>query len=277
MTALLLVFGAFLLLFLLFVLLTAPGHLPKARTALLTGEFAHRGLYEKNQCPPENSLPAFARAAEAGYGIELDVNLTADGQIVVFHDDTLRRMCGSARRVNDCTLAELCALTLADSGDKIPLFSEVLQAVGGAVPLIVELKACPRYRELCEKTHRMLHAYPGPYCIESFLPFIVQWFKKHAPDTVRGQLAMGRKQYRGMPWYASFSVANLLSNVLTRPHFVAYRIEDARHNLPLTLYKLLGGKLVAWTVHEMDDQRFAAKKFHCRIFEWYRPKPGEAE
>lgn len=272
MTGVVLALGILLLLFLLLVFLVAPGRPPQGRAALPPGEFAHRGLYEKNQRPPENSLAAFGRAVKAGYGIELDVNLTADGHAVVFHDDTLTRMCGLERRVNDCTLRELRGLALAGTGEGIPLFSEVLQLVDGRVPLIVELKNCHRYQELCKVTAAALKAYGGSYCVESFSPLIVRWFKTKAPGVVRGQLAMGSARYRNLPWYLRFSAANLLSNVLTRPHFVAYRIEDARHSLPLTLYRALGGKLVAWTVHEKDDQQFAGQKFHSRIFEWYRPR-----
>ena len=103
---------------------------------------AHRGLYTADQSIPENSIAAFSNACENGYGMELDVQLSADGQVVVFHDDDLNRMCGVDSRVNALTFKELKKLSLKGSDQHIPLFSDVLETVNGKTPLIVELKTC---------------------------------------------------------------------------------------------------------------------------------------
>lgn len=111
--------------------------------------YAHRGLYSKDQSIPENSLPAFKAAAGAGYGVELDVQLSKDGHVMVFHDDSLKRMCGKDGNIWDYTLDELRGFSLAGTGERIPLFSEALEALKeNAGPLIVELKTGPKNQEL---------------------------------------------------------------------------------------------------------------------------------
>ena len=126
------------------VFLIFPGKAsPEAKAPFAGRAFAHRGLYEPDQSVPENSLRAFRRAVEAGYGAELDVQMTKDGQVVVFHDDDLKRGCGVDGRICDMTLAELEELRLFGSEERIPLFSEVLEIFGGKQPLIIKLKYTP--------------------------------------------------------------------------------------------------------------------------------------
>ena len=127
-------------------LLLAPGRASAGqKAAFIRRNYAHRGLHTKDQSIPENSLRAFGLAVENGYGMELDVQLSKDGQVVVFHDDTLNRICGVDKRVDEMTYEELKKLSLAGSiNDHIPLFSEVLAMVNGDTPLIVELKTGKR-------------------------------------------------------------------------------------------------------------------------------------
>ena len=115
----------------------------------------------------------------------------------MFHDDTLNRVCGVDSRVDEKTYDELSKISLCGTTQTIPLFSEVLKTVRGRGPLIVELKNGKRNEELCEKTYALLEKYSGEYCIESFNPFIVRWFKKNAPEVIRGQLANPPKDYNG--------------------------------------------------------------------------------
>lgn len=102
--------------------------------------FAHRGFFTPDQRIPENSMPAFLAAAENGYGIEMDIQLTKDNQVVVFHDHTLTRMCGIDLPVRELTYEELQKFPLAGTQERIPLFKDVLKAVHGRVPLLVEIK-----------------------------------------------------------------------------------------------------------------------------------------
>lgn len=228
--------------------------------------FAHRGLHEKDQSIPENSLRAFERAAAAGYGIELDVQLSRDGQVVVFHDDTLNRICGVDARVDEKTYAELLELSLAGSEeDRIPLFTEVLKLVDGRGPMIVELKSGKRNKELCEKTYEILQKYRGDACVESFDPSIVAWFRFHAPEILRGQLAMRPERYETMkPWQKQL-FGNCLCNVLARPHFIAYEVGEK--TFPIKLAEKMGAMRICWTSHDLRNEIVN----DAVIFEYYLP------
>ena len=247
----------------------APGHTSRRQRQIFRGvNYAHRGLHTRDRNIPENSLPAFRRAAKEGYGIELDVRLSKDGEVVVFHDDTLDRVCGVHARVDDLTWEELQKLRLCGTEEGIPLFSEVLKNIRGCEALIVELKNGPRNRELCEKTLALLESYHGNVCIESFNPLIVAWFRFHAPDLIRGQLATSLKNYaeediRGLK---AFVLHNTLLNFLARPQFIAYRVG---YRPPLVrLSTRLGALNVGWTSHEPRNE----KGRDAVIFEYYRPR-----
>ena len=188
--------GAAVLLASVPLFMLAPGRVTKRQRAPFQNvNFAHRGLHSRDKSVPENSLEAFELASRAGYGIELDVQLSKDGQVVVFHDDDLKRVCGVDCRVDEKTYAELTELRLCGTEYTVPLFTEVLATVRGRSPLIVELKRGRRNIELCEKTYALLAEYRGDVCIESFDPFIVAWFRFHAPELLRGQLAMPAERY----------------------------------------------------------------------------------
>ncbi len=149
---------------------------------------AHRGLFDKKQGIPENSLPAFKRAAESNFGIETDVQMTKDGVLVVFHDDDLFRMTGIKGKLTDFTFAELSQLRLDGTDYGIPTFDEFLKAAQG-VNLVVEIKTHENIGEVERKTYEALKSYKGNYCVESFNPFIIRWFKRHAPEVIRGTLS----------------------------------------------------------------------------------------
>ncbi len=227
---------------------------------------AHRGLYERDQSVPENSLPAFSRAAERGYGVELDVQLSKDGRVVVFHDDTLLRVCGVDRRVDELTYGQLCGLSLFGTGERIPLFTEVLSVLSGRVPVVVELKNGKRNAELCEKTLAFLKGYEGEYCVESFSPFIVGWFRKHAPHIMRGQLAQLPADYGdAVSKPAALLLGVCFFNFIARPHFIAHRFGKA--TLPVKLARRLGAMSFTWTPHDESEE----KNSDAVIFEYYLP------
>ena len=249
------------------VYLTKPARASAEQKAPFFGRnFAHRGLYTEDQFTPENSLTAFDMAAQAGYGIELDVHITEDDRIVVFHDDTLERMCEEEGRVEDCPWAEIKSLSLAGSDETMPLLSDVLNVIGGRCPIILELKADRRRNELCERTLEFIRSYSGELCIESFDPRIVGWFRKNAPDILRGQLSQPPEAFEGsVSKLKAFCLGNLLTNFIARPHFVAYKI--GRKPLTVRLCEALGAIKVAWTAHDPSAEL-------CNdvvIFEHYRP------
>lgn len=250
--------------------LLAPGGATKRQRAPFWGvNFAHRGLHSRDKAVPENSIEAFRLAARAGYGIELDVRLSRDGQVVVFHDDTLTRLCGLDRRVDELDYEELRRLKLCGQETGIPLLSEVLKVVRGRGPLIVELKPTPRRRELCEKTYALLEDYRGEVCIESFDPRIVAWFRFHARDLLRGQLAMPTARMirdGGTRPLQGFLLSHCLLNFLGRPQFIAYRLGFK----PLTVRfaEALGAMRVGWVSHEPRNENGR----DAVIFEFYKPQ-----
>lgn len=252
------------------VWLLAPGRAPKARLEPFLGvNYAHRGLHTEDFSTPENSLKAFEAAASAGYGMELDVQLSKDGQVVVFHDDSLERVCGVKAAVKSKTYAELKAMSLRGTGETVPLFSDVLSVIAGrGGPLIVELKlAGRRNRELCEKTYEILSRYSGLYCVESFDPFIVLWFRLHHKEVIRGQLAMGASMYRPLGPVLRHVLAGNLFNPLTRPHFIAYDI-NAKFPLTCRVSRALGCARFGWTAHSPESE----KNCDSVIFEFCTPE-----
>lgn len=256
----------------LYIFLIAPGRMPGGTgKSVWISNYAHRGLHSKDRTVPENSLTAFMLAVEAGYGIELDIQLTADEQVVVFHDDNLLRVCGVEKYVKDCTYEELLQYRLNGTDERIPLFIDVLSLIAGRAPLIVELKTSKRNALLCAKGAELLDGYNGAYVIESFNPAIVRWFKKHRPGVVRGQLSMGIKGYGGLPRWQGLLLSALLTNVAARPQFAAFRHEDSHGKLKLWLYRLLGGVLVGWTVRDGDDIEYCKRFFDSIIFEHFKP------
>ena len=249
--------------------LIAPGGSTKRQRAPFWGvNFAHRGLHSRDKAVPENSIEAFRLAARAGYGIELDVRLSRDGEVVVFHDDTLSRLCGIDRRVDELDYAALGTCKLCGQETTIPLFSEALEVIRGRGPLLVELKPSPRWRELCEKTYAMLEDYRGEVCIESFDPRIVAWFRFHARDLLRGQLAMPAARYvkEGESPLRGFVLSRCLLNCLARPQFIAYQI--GRRPLAVRCAEMLGAMRVGWTSHEPRD----TEGRDAVIFEFYKPQ-----
>ncbi|MBQ6679132.1 MAG: glycerophosphodiester phosphodiesterase [Lachnospiraceae bacterium] len=250
--------------------LTAPEKpTPAMKKPFFRRNIAHRGLHTPDRSIPENSLAAFRRAAEKGYAIELDVQLTKDGQVVVFHDDTVDRVChGSVGRVDSYNYLDLRELRIEETDEYIPLFFEVLETVGGRVPLLVELKTTKNRKELCEKTQALLDRYNGEYCIESFDPMIVKWYRKNAPEVMRGQLAAPADGYikSGKPPILSFILSHCLFNFLTRPHFIAYEI--GRRPLTVRLAAACGALLFGWTARDREGE----KDNDGMIFEHYEPE-----
>ncbi|MBR0086159.1 MAG: glycerophosphodiester phosphodiesterase [Lachnospiraceae bacterium] len=238
-----------------------------AKKPFMRVNYAHRGLHTQDKSVPENSLAAFRRAREAGYGAELDVQLSKDGQVVVFHDDTLDRVCQVRGRVDAFTYEELHRMKLCGTNETIPLFTDVLDTFYGGGPLIVELKtAGKKNAELCQKTLDILRTYKGVFCIESFDPRIVLWFKKNAPDIVRGQLAMPYEHYlKEHNPATAWALSRLWLNKITKPDFNAFMIGERPEEV--LKEREQGVLLIGWTSHDPA----AEKDNDGVIFEFYEP------
>ena len=262
-------------LFAVYCFLVAPNLFRRkmSNTQLTGHDYAHRGLYDNKRGVPENSLAAFERAVRAGYGIELDVRETRDHQLVVHHDETLERTCGDPRRVCDVPLQELQQLSLFGTREHIPTFDEVLSLVDCKAPLIIELKTDFRNKKLPEQVYAKLRVYRGIYCIESFDPIAVRWFKKHAPRIVRGQLAFMDKM-KGLPFIEKvkrFILGCLLIDFLGRPDFIAYGYETDANISFRFVADVFRPLLAAWTVRDEGAYQQLAQEYDIQIFEHFKP------
>ena len=237
--------------------------------------FAHRGLHDNRSDAPENSMAAFRKAVEAGCGIELDVQLTGDGVPVIFHDFTLQRVCNAPGLVKDYTYAELRKFRLFDSGEKIPALKDFLRMVDGRVPLIVEYKSEDTDMSVCRRIAPLLKAYKGTYCIESFNPLVLFWYRKHHPEVMRGQLSDGfihDKKYQTLTKLPTvFPLQFLLANFLLKPDFIAYNCLYEGNLSRRLCRNLFKAKAAAWTVKSREQLAKAAPDFDVFIFDSFLP------
>ena len=233
--------------------------------------YAHRGLHDNATQAPENSMEAFRRAVGQGYGIEMDIQLSSDGVPVVFHDFTLERICNRKGKVCDYTWQELRSFRLCGSRETIPAFEEVLEMVDGRVPLIVELKAEWTDVSVCPLADALLEKYRGLYCIESFNPLVLLWYRRNRKMVVRGQLSDGFIR-SGEFWGALYYfLQDLLLNWVTKPDFVAYNHKYA-NVLARWLCRLLYKNMaVAWTIKSQQELEKAREEFDIFIFDSFLP------
>lgn len=272
MTALYIVVIVAAVLVLLYFLAIMPrlGH-RKARKDFLGVYYAHRGLHDNQSAAPENSLAAFKKAVKAGYGIELDVQMSKDKVPVVFHDFTLERICGKPGKVCDYTWQELNDFTLCGSSETIPRFEDVLKTVKGKVPLIVELKVEWMDLTVCPAVDALLREYKGLYCIESFNPLVLLWYRRYGNHVVRGQLSDGfvkSGEFKGVLYVL---LQNLTLNWMTKPDFVAYNHKYASvpaRKICRSLYKNMA---VAWTIRSQEELEAARNEFDIFIFDSFVP------
>ena len=268
MTALMFIIGAVVLLGIAYLFLIFPSVRRHKDIKLIKGKFiAHRGLHDIMENTPENSLSAFRQAVELGFPIEIDIHLTLDGEIVVFHDDTLNRMCGVEGRVEEKTLPELKALRLGNTNEEIPTLEECLKTVNGKVPLLIEFKCVSlKCAPLCKRADEILRNYNGSYLVQSFYPTVLRWYKRNRRDICRGQLA---ENFKNASFEKKMS-GNMLFNFLGRPDFVSYKHTDAK-NLSRMFVTNLGAYPVGWTFQSQDELNKNGKYFKTHIFELFLP------
>lgn len=211
---------------------------------------AHRGLFDREKIP-ENSMLAFDKALEKGYSIEVDVNMTQDGYIVVFHDNSLKRMTGIKNDITTMTLSEIKKLKLLGTENKIPTFEDVLLQVSGKVPILIEVKPNSKYKELMEKLINLLEKYNGKYSIQSFDPRVVYWLKKNTPQISRGQIAS--KNIREVKSrILKILLGKMVFNVITKPNFVSYQYLSINEKF-YKEQKNKGREVIAWTLKNKED------------------------
>lgn len=272
-----------LLITILILLLLGAGYLLAIRgrvghpglTELKKWSYAHRGLHSEGI--PENSMAAFEAAKNAGYGVELDVHLLADGHLAVLHDSTLERVTGLPGTVEALTAKQLRQCRLCGTEEIIPELPHVLELFNGEAPLIIELKpAGGNHAQLCKAVCELLDGYQGPYCLESFDPRCILWLKKHRPELIRGQLSedyfvKGRPK---IPFILKWILTENLANFVTKPDFVAYRYQD-RHCTLSNFFCLRRMTCVSWTITTPEDYSKAVSEGWIPIFEGFLPDPNQ--
>lgn len=233
--------------------------------------YAHRGLHGSGA--PENSMAAFRKALDAGFGIELDIHLMKDGNLAVIHDSSLKRTAGADVSIEELTFGDLSNYCLEGTDEKIPLFTDVLALFNGKAPLIVELKTANNHVALCKAACEMLDQYNGAYCLESFDPRCIIWLRKNRPDLIRGQLAENylANPKNKLPVYLKWALGWNLGNFLSRPDFVAYKFSDRNHFTVKLCRKLWGIHGVTWTLRTKEEYDAAVSEGWTPIFENFLP------
>lgn len=240
---------------------------------------AHRGLHDgpiglQAGQTPENSLLSFQRAMDAGFAIECDLQLAACGTPMVFHDEALRRLTGHDGWVAERTAADLAALPLGETAERVPRLSDMLELVAGRVPLLIEIKGHAQDVGRMESAvWSLLQTYRGEYAVQSFNPYSIAWFAARAPHVLRGQVAcdmLADGDAGGLAWWRRFMQTRLWFNWMAKPHFVAYGIRDLHLPAPQR-WRRRGLPLLTWTVRTPEQQQKARQLADNIIFETIQP------
>ena len=262
----------------LYVLSMMTKRCPKSGFYAKLGDchYAHRGLHARHAEIPENSLRAFRLAANNSFGAELDVRMSRDGRLVIMHDESLKRTTGANANVSGVTAQVLGQLNLEGTREKVPYLEDVLPLFDGKTPLLIELKPeNGNHEELTRKVTNLLKQYPSlDYMIESFDPRVLMWLRKHRPDIIRGQLSQNffKDETCTLNPFLRFLMSNMMGNFLTRPDFIAYKIEDRNDLAPGLCRKLWGPQFIWWVVKSQEEADELLEQGDKIIFEGFAAK-----
>ena len=236
---------------------------------------AHRGLHNASHGIVENTISAAKAAISKGYSIECDVQVSADGVVMVFHDDTLDRLTDRSDPFEQLKANELSSLTLRNSTENIPTLETFLKFVDGQVPIICEIKSkFDGNLGLVRQTAGIIKNYQGHLALKSFDPEVVTAVSKLAPNRPRGFI--GESTYDDAEWnFLSESQKTAMANLKNidemRPHFLSWYIKDIEHGPPQLARKALGLQLMTWTVRNVNDQSKAVAYADQIVFEGFTP------
>ena len=228
-------------------------------------KIAHRGLH--GETFPENSIGAFTAAAQSGFAAELDVRPLADGKIAVFHDEGLSRMTGSDGYICTLNSEQVKALRLLKTDERIPLLSEVFEAVNGKTPLLIEIKNPNKVGAFEQSLVKLLGEYKGEFAVQSFNPYALEYLKHNAPQIIRGQLSSFFKN-SNISKFKRYALKRLLFNKFTHPDFISYEFTD----LPNRWVIRSGLPVLAWTIRSQEDYDAVQGLCDNIIFESFLPK-----
>lgn len=241
---------------------------------------AHRGLHDLHERIVENSLSAARAAIAAGYAIECDVQLTLDGAVVVFHDDTLERLTKGEGRLDEKSLSELRRLSLADTRDGVPSLEELLSAIAGKTPLVIELKS--RFDgdvSLAARVAKIVATYEGPAAIESFDPEIIAHLRarggelgvEHVPLGIVAQAAYDGPEWSALSPEKAAAMTHFLHYPRTQPDFLSWNVDDLPNAAPLLCREGVGLPVTVWTVRSKEQAARAELYADQIVFEGFAP------
>ena len=236
---------------------------------------AHRGLHDASAGVIESTASAFSAAIAGGYGMETDLQISADGEVMVHHDDALGRLTEGSGRLCDMAAVEIKRVRFKTSADRILTLGELCDLVGGRATLVLELKShFDGDRRLVQRAADVLATYAGPVAVMSFDPAMIEVVRWIAPDLMRGIVAerhYAHHEWDRIPRSEKRRMAFLLHANRTRPQFIAYGVKDLPAAAPLIARAVFGLPLLTWTVRSDDDRRRAARWADQMIFEGIRP------
>jgi glycerophosphoryl diester phosphodiesterase len=236
---------------------------------------AHRGLHDAAAGVIENTPSAFAAAVAGNYAIECDLQITADGEAMVYHDDALGRLTDGSVRLDAATSADLRRVDFKATADHMISLGELCDLVAGRVTLVIELKRSRADDErLTERAAAVLSGYAGPAALMSFDPGQIAPLRALAPRLTRGLVAEGRSaRLPGDGWPARLRTALDYGRdaLRTKPHFLAYSVKDFPNALPYLARNLYRMPVLTWTVRSPEDRARAARFADQMIFEGFRP------
>jgi glycerophosphoryl diester phosphodiesterase len=238
--------------------------------------FAHRGLHDASNGVIENTAPAFTAAMAAGYGIETDLQISADGEAMVHHDDALGRLTEGTARLADLSAADIKTVRFKGSAARILTLGELCELVAGRSALLLELKS--RFDgdlQLARRTTDLIARYSGHAAIMSFDPALIEAVRQANPTLTRGIVAerhYSHTEWDQLPFSRKQSLAWLLHAPRSRPQFLAYSVRDLPAAPALLARTLFGLPLLSWTVRTDDDRQCAARWADQIIFEGWRPQ-----
>ena len=236
---------------------------------------AHRGLHDAANNIIENTASAFSAAIAGNYGIECDLQISADGEAMVHHDDALGRLTEGAGALAAMSAADIKRATFKKTSDRIMTLGELCDLVAGRAVLVIEMKSHFETDDARLPARvAAVQNYAGPVAVMSFDPRQVVALSKAAPGLPRGIVAEGRydhPEWSALTGWQKYRLAHLLHGFRTRPHFVAYGVKDLPAIAPLVARFVFGMPLLTWTVRSEADRKRARRYASQMVFEGFRP------
>jgi glycerophosphoryl diester phosphodiesterase len=227
---------------------------------------AHRGLHTTEI--PENSLNAFENAILHDYPIELDLRITDDDKLVVFHDESLKRMTDTNGYITNVKSADLKNYKFLGTNQTIPALEEALELISGKVPVLIEIKNACKVGSFEKKLLGVLNQYKGEFAVQSFNPYSLEFFKHKAPGILRGQIAAVFTKEEEHSWLRRFFLSRLKLNKFSKPDFISYRA----NNLPNPFVTKSGLPVLAWTITSNGELEHVRDLCDNIIFEKFVPQ-----